>query len=183
MNNEMNEMIWETVWTVLNHPVVRGVFILVIAFVANRIIRALIRRRMKKNKNLTNRAETVVNVLCSAVSVVIYFLAILEICKVVLNINPATVIAATGVVGVGISFGAQNLVKDMISGFFILFENQYAVGEIVTIGAFTGKVVSLGVRSTRLQNEDGDLFMINNGAVATVVNHSRSDIKKLSEAE
>lgn len=163
----------KTVEEFMQNNIVRAVLALVIAFVLSKVVRFLIRRRIKRSENLTNRAETVLRILSSAVSVIIYFLAILEICRILFNINPATVVAATGVVGVAISFGAQNLVKDMISGFFILLENQYAVGELVTIGDFTGTVSSLGVRSTQLRNVKGDIFIIPNGSVTSVVNHSR----------
>lgn len=167
------EWLLKTIEEFMRNDIVRAALALVIAFILSRIVRAFIRRRIKKSESLTNRAETVLRILSSAVSVVIYFLAILEICRILFHINPATVIAATGVAGVAISFGAQNLVKDMISGFFILLENQYAVGELVTIGEFTGTVCSLGVRSTQLRNVKGDIFIVPNGSVSSVVNHSR----------
>lgn len=170
---EIWESISKTAGEFMQNNFVRAALALVIAFVLSKVVRFLIRRRIKRSENLTNRAETVLRILSSAVSVIIYFLAILEICRILFNINPATVVAATGVVGVAISFGAQNLVKDMISGFFILLENQYAVGELVTIGEFTGTVSSLGVRSTQLRNVKGDIFIIPNGSVTSVVNHSR----------
>ena len=170
---EVWESINKTVEEFMQNNFVRAALVLVIAFILSKVVRFLIRRRIKRSENLTNRAETVLRILSSAVSVVIYFLAILEICRILFNINPATIVAATGVVGVAISFGAQNLVKDMISGFFILMENQYAVGELVTIGEFTGTVSSLGVRSTQLRNVTGDIFIIPNGSVTSIVNHSR----------
>jgi small conductance mechanosensitive channel len=70
-------------------------------------------------------------------------------------------------------FGAQSLVKDVITGFFLLFENQFSVGERVTIDNFTGTVKELGLRSTKIHGDEGGTLTIPNGSITKVVNHSR----------
>jgi len=84
-------------------------------------------------------------------------------------------LAAAGLGGLALGFGAQNLVKDVISGFFILFEDQYAVGDYVSIGPATGNVEDIGLRITKIRAFNGDLHIIPNGEIKTVINHSRGN--------
>lgn len=171
----MNGFNLDSINKIFEIGIVKAVIIFIIAVIADKIVKKLIKRVINKMPDDTRRAETIMRILSSVTTFVIYFIVVLECARVLFGVNPATVIAATGVVGVGISFGAQGLVKDMISGFFILFENQYAVGELVTISGFTGKIVQLGLRSTQIRNSKGDLFTIPNGSVASVINHSRGE--------
>lgn len=79
--------------------------------------------------------------------------------------------------GIAVGLGAQSLIKDLINGFFILFENQFVVGDHVTIGAFNGTVKSIGIRATVITDFNGDVHSIPNGSITGVTNHSRNDIK------
>jgi small-conductance mechanosensitive channel len=88
----------------------------------------------------------------------------------------ASLLASAGVAGVAIGFGAQKLVKDIITGFFILLEDQYAVGEYVTIGTVTGVVEDFAMRVTRIRDDDGKLYIISNGDIAQVCNQSRGPV-------
>ena len=85
--------------------------------------------------------------------------------------------------GFAIGLGAQSLVKDLINGFFVLFEDQYGVGDHVTIGQFSGIVESIGIRTTVLRDFTGDLHLIPNGSVLEVTNHSRGDIRFIVDVE
>jgi small conductance mechanosensitive channel len=86
------------------------------------------------------------------------------------------IIASASVVGLAVGFGAQKLAKDLITGFFILLEDQYAVGDYVTIGTVTGTVEELGMRITRIRDDEGKLYILSNGDIAQVCNHSRGAI-------
>lgn len=85
--------------------------------------------------------------------------------------------------GFAIGLGAQSLVKDLINGFFILFEDQYGVGDHVTISQYTGIVESIGIRTTVLRDFTGDLHLIPNGSILEVTNHSRGDIRFIVDVE
>lgn len=135
------------------------------------VARRLIKRAMSRSKN--RRADTLYPLLRSAVTCVVVFLAASQILDQVFGISASALLATAGVLGVAIGFGAQSLVKDVISGFFILLDDQYAAGERVTLGGFTGVVEELGLRCTKLRSDGGDVFFIPNGSVANVVNHSR----------
>jgi small-conductance mechanosensitive channel len=91
------------------------------------------------------------------------------------GINIVPLLTTASVAGLAVGFGAQKLVRDVIAGLFILVEDQYGVGDFVTIGAATGKVEELGMRVTRLRDKSGKLWGISNGDIALVCNHSRGE--------
>ncbi|MHB1455526.1 MAG: mechanosensitive ion channel family protein [Armatimonadota bacterium] len=97
------------------------------------------------------------------------------------DIDPAPVLTAAGVVGLAVGFGSQKLVRDIIAGFFIVLENQYSVGDYITIGAVTGTVVELGMRVTRIRDDIGKLVFIANGDIIQVINHSRGSVQAILE--
>ena len=92
-----------------------------------------------------------------------------------LNIDVTPFIASAGVIGLAIGFGAQEIVKDFISGFFIIFEESFNVNDTVEIDGFKGKVLSLGLRTTRIENWKGEVKIINNGKINSIINFSKSD--------
>lgn len=89
-----------------------------------------------------------------------------------LGVQLAPLIAGAGVLGLAIGFGAQNLVKDVITGFFIILEDQFAVGDVVQIGSLKGTVEMIGLRSTRLISWTGEVHIIPNGSITNVTNFS-----------
>jgi small conductance mechanosensitive channel len=93
-----------------------------------------------------------------------------------LGVNTASLLAGVGIAGLAIGFGAQNLVRDVISRFFILFEDQFAVGDFVTIAGVTGTVEEMGLRVTKVREWDGTLHIIPNGEISKVANHSRGSM-------
>jgi small conductance mechanosensitive channel len=100
-----------------------------------------------------------------------------------LDINVTGMITAAGVGGLAIGFGAQKLVKDIISGFFLIVEDQFAVGDYITIGDATGTVEEIGLRLTRIRDDFGRLWIISNGDSTVVTNYSRAPLKGFLEIE
>ena len=90
-----------------------------------------------------------------------------------LGINVTPIIGTASVAGLAFGFGSQKLVKDVITGYFLLLEDQYVVGDYITIGAVTGTVEELGMRITRIRDDDGKLHILSNGDIVQVCNHSR----------
>ncbi len=90
-----------------------------------------------------------------------------------LGINLAPLLASAGVVGVAVGFGAQNLVRDYLSGVFMLVEDQYGVGDVITVGDATGTVENVTLRITRVRDVNGIVWHIRNGAIETVGNESQ----------
>jgi small conductance mechanosensitive channel len=113
------------------------------------------------------RAETlrhIIRSVCKVVVIVVVFLLV----GTELGFNITPVLASAGIVGLAVGFGAQSLVKDVISGFFILFEDQYGVGDVVKIGDFTGVVERMTLRSTALRNLEGQVHVVANGNIQNV---------------
>ena len=108
----------------------------------------------------------------SAASVTIFSIAGLTILGD-LGVNLAPLLASTGVVGIAIGFGAQNLVRDYLSGIFMLVEDQYGVGDVITVGDATGTVETVTLRITRLRSVNGIVWHIRNGAIEKVGNESQ----------
>lgn len=89
------------------------------------------------------------------------------------GVNIAAVIASAGFIAAGLAFGAQNVVKDILNGLFMVFEDQMGVGDLVTVGTITGTVEDVGIRVTRVRASDGTLWFIRNGEILTLGNTSQ----------
>jgi small conductance mechanosensitive channel len=89
-----------------------------------------------------------------------------------ISINVTGLLAGAGVLGLAIGFGAQNLVRDVITGFFIIFEDQFSVGDYVRIGQSEGTVEEIGLRTTKLKGINGEIHIFPNGTIIEVVNFS-----------
>ncbi len=96
-----------------------------------------------------------------------------------LNVELAPILATAGIAGIAIGFGAQRLVRDLITGFLLLIEDQYSVGDYITVGQYIGVVEEVGLRVTKLRDFSGDLHIIPNGNIENVTNHARGEIRAL----
>lgn len=121
------------------------------------------------------RTDTLSTLCTSILRYSVYFIALVTILKSTFNIDATTIITAAGVGGLAIGFGAQSLVKDVITGFFILLEDQFSVGDSVTIDGMTGNVEEMGLRITKLRHFSGDLYIIPNSEIKKVTNHTRGN--------
>lgn len=118
------------------------------------------------------RAMTIGSVLKSMATFLVYGLAfILVLGELGINLGP--IIASAGIIGVAIGFGAQNLVKDFLSGIFMMVEDQYGVGDVVDVGEASGTVESVGLRITTLRDVKGTVWYVRNGEVLRVGNSSQ----------
>src|SRR5215475_14005870 len=113
------------------------------------------------------RTETLRLVIRSVSKAVIILLVVLTI-SAELGFNIGPVLASAGIVGLAVGFGAQSLVKDVISGFFILFEDQFGIGDVVKVGDFSGVVERMTLRATVLRNLEGQVHVVPNGNIQNV---------------
>jgi len=123
-----------------------------------------------------NRIKTLKNILKSIARYTIYFIAALPILDTV-GVDIKGLIAAAGIGGLAIGFGAQNLVRDVITGFFILFEDQFTVGDYVDFDGKSGIVEEMALRVTKIRDFSGDLHIIPNGAISKVTNRCRGNMR------
>ncbi|MBI2264606.1 MAG: mechanosensitive ion channel family protein [Armatimonadetes bacterium] len=120
----------------------------------------------------SSKADTVSFLLRSMARYILGFLAIALI-LVQLGINLTPILASAGVLSLAVALGAQTLVKDLVTGLFILFEDQFNVGDYVETAGASGIVESVGFRITRIRDSSGKLYIIPNGSIIQVVNHSK----------
>ena len=118
------------------------------------------------------RSETIGSVLRSVVSLITLSVALMLILGE-LGINLAPIIASAGIVGVALGFGAQNLVRDFISGIFMVLEDQYGVGDVVDLGEASGTVEAMGLRVTTLRDVNGTVWYVRNGEILRVGNKTQ----------
>lgn len=164
----------------------KGVKILIIILamyltirIGNGLINRFIRRQIKSKKRFTmdkQKARTMGSILKSVLKYVTYFTGI---ALIVGNVFSGVSLAAAGLGTVAIGLGSQSLIKDIINGFFILFEDQYGVDDYITIGSLGGIVETIGLRSTVIKDFTGAIHLIPNGSIVEVTNHSRGNIKFL----
>ena len=120
----------------------------------------------------SQRARTIGSVLRSGMTFVIYGVAATLVLGE-LGINLGPIIASAGILGLALGFGAQNLVKDFLSGMFMMVEDQYGVGDVVNLGAASGTVEGVGLRVTTLRDVRGTVWYVRNGEVLRVGNSSQ----------
>jgi small conductance mechanosensitive channel len=118
------------------------------------------------------RAETIGAVVRSVVTIAIWSVAILTVLEI-LGINLAPLIAGAGIVGVALGFGAQSLVRDFLSGMFMLMEDQFGVGDVIDTGVAIGTVEGVSLRTTRVRDIDGVVWHVPNGTIQRVGNKSQ----------
>lgn len=161
---------WQSAAIVLGRILLIWILSRILLRVINRIIdRAASGRSRKKLRS--RKVQTVGRLLKNTAGYAVNFIAILLILGE-FNINLAPLLAGAGVLGLAIGFGAQSLVKDVISGFFIILEDQFSVGDVIETGKYKGTVEMIGLRTTRIRSWTGEVHIIPNGAIQDVTNYS-----------
>jgi moderate conductance mechanosensitive channel len=129
------------------------------------------RHKTWHRKDIEKRQRTLVSVATSVWQVLVIFVGGFQLLKIVFpGIDTAPLFASAGIIGVAIGFGSQTLVKDFLSGIFIISENQYRVGDIIDINGSTGTVERIGARSTVIRDLDGNVHYFPNGTIQHVIN-------------
>jgi small conductance mechanosensitive channel len=136
----------------------------------------------KGRKSQNQKERTLVPLLHSTCQYVLYFGAGVAMLRA-LDVDTTPILAGAGILGLGVGLGAQSLVTDVVSGFFILFEGQYLVGDYVQIGHATGTVEAVGIRLTQVRDARGKLYLIPNGQIKEVVNYSKGYINAVIDVK
>lgn len=152
-----------------------------------RLVNKIIDRTLKDKDDIPHfmsnkRANTIGIILKKVVRYTLYFVGLLMVLEM-FGIRTTSILATAGVGGLAIGFGAQSLVKDVITGFFILLEDQYAIGDYVQISTYEGVVEELGMRVTKLRDFSGELHIIPNGEIHVVTNRTRGSMRALVTIE
>ncbi len=128
------------------------------------------------------RIQTLTIVARSLVSLLVWFVALVWILEVI-GVNLGPLIAGAGIAGVALGFGAQNIVRDFLSGFFLIVEDQFGVGDIVDLGEAAGTVEKITLRSTRLRDVQGVVWHVPNGEILRVANQSQEWARALLDVQ
>ena len=148
--------------------IVNSIFYIVLIFAISKILRIIFKSKINK----TDRAKTIVSLLDglvkygSAIAIIIFAL---KAC----GVDTGALLASVGVLTLIVGLGAQTLIADVIAGMFIIFENEYNTGEIISIDGFRGKVIEIGIRTTKLLDAAGNIKIVNHSNISNVVNLSR----------
>ena len=161
---------------------IRVIVIIVVAVIVFFICRWIIPSIMKKSvthrmageeeTEIQKRTDTLSSILIKIAGIVILIIAVITILPE-FGVNIATLIAGIGVGGLAIAFAAQNLVRDYISGFFVILEDQYRVGDVISVAGVAGSVEEIGLRRTVLRNVDGHVLSVPNGQVDISTNMTK----------
>jgi small conductance mechanosensitive channel len=153
--------------------VVVTIFIMRFTDALIRTIFVLMKRTASPDEAATQRRlQTLSSIFSRVAQSVIFFIGLMTLLQQ-LNVNVTPILASAGVVGIAVGFGAQSLIRDLFSGFLILLEDQFSVGDVVKIAEFSGTVEGISLRATRVRGLDGSLTTIPNGAINTVSNLSK----------
>ena len=162
----------------VQHGVPKIVIALLLAIIGQQILAFFVKRMRKRagemvgNSHRAAQLRTLAGIIRATGYAIIAFYVFIQILGA-LNVPLGSFIAAAGVVGLGISFGAQSLFKDVLTGLFILLEDQYAIGDTIKIAGLQGAVENLTLRVTTLRDGDGTLYIVPNSQITTVSNLSR----------
>jgi small conductance mechanosensitive channel len=158
---------------ILKKEIVGPIFIIIGALILYYLVTRLTKKlfRLKINKIDDRKNKTIVSLINNTCKYLILFIAAIMILEIY-GISTKGFITSLGVVGVVAGLAIQDILKDILSGASIIVENQYAIGDTVTIGDFKGEVLSLGLRTTRLKSYTGEIKIIANRNITEVINHS-----------
>lgn len=154
------------------------VIVLVVAFVVEKILKAIVRGSFNpkiKPKNFNvKKAKTLSSLICSIIRYVVWILAALTLLGIY-GVNTAALVTGLGVVSLVIGLAFQDMLKDILAGTTILFENWYVIGDLVKINDFTGTIIGVGLKSTRIKAYSGEVEIISNRNISSVINYSLED--------
>lgn len=162
----------------LNKKVIVPFFIIIVATIVylflSKIIHKLLSVKLKGVRINDRRQKTTISLIDNIIK---YFIAIIALLMIldIYGIDTKSLITSLGVVSLVAGLALQDFLKDIIAGVSILFEDQYAVGDVVTIGDFKGTIIYLGIKTTRVKAFNGETLIISNRNIEKVINHSLED--------
>jgi len=150
------------------------------------VMRPLLARAQREGDTSLARLRTLEGLARSSITYALLFVTVVTLLSH-FSVNVAAILASAGVAGLALSFGAQRLVRDLLTGIFILLEDQFRIGEVVTLvlgpglPQLNGTIAEMGLRITRLHDISGKLVSVGNGDIVAVINHHRGPISTTVE--
>ena len=159
-----------------DHPVIQVLAMASLVLFAAQLLRVLLNLIQPKER----KGKTLISLLSSLLH---YVAAIVILCwgLSILGVNVNAIVASVGIVALIVGFGAESLVADVVTGIFLLFENQYNVGDIVEVNGFRGTVKEIGIRTTSIMDVGGNVKIINNSEMKNILNRSDNISRAVSD--
>ena len=146
---------------------------IVIGCILQSLIRVVI-NKISKNKYVDKKKKTIISLIKNILKWLVYIFVILSILSVY-GVDTSGIIASLGVAGLVIGLALQDIIADFVAGIFILFDDQYIIGDVVEVNGFKGEVIGFGLMSTKIKNATGDVLIISNSSFKEVINFSRNN--------
>ncbi|KMY52488.1 mechanosensitive ion channel protein MscS [Peribacillus loiseleuriae] len=172
----MDKFFAEETWLIIGESLLQVLLIFVLSRIVIKVGKGIISKffliRANSPIRVSERRDaTLLRLLKNILTYTVNFITIIMILEAV-NIEVKALLAGAGIIGLAVGFGAQSLVKDVIMGFFIIFEDQFSVGDQIKIKDYEGEVMEIGLRTTKIKSSIGQLFVIPNGSILEVTNFS-----------
>ncbi|MED1204246.1 mechanosensitive ion channel family protein [Heyndrickxia acidicola] len=164
--------------TIVLQIIVLYIIYLIIRSIGTKIIHTIFVRYQERQHVSVGRAKTLEHLVKNTFSYVLIFFFFVTALQSI-GIGVTSILAGAGIVGLAVGFGAQGLVSDVVTGFFLLLEKQVDVDDYITVGNFNGIVEQVGLRTTQLRDFDGTLHFIPNRQITSLSNHSRGNMRAL----
>ncbi|KAB2330812.1 mechanosensitive ion channel family protein [Cytobacillus depressus] len=167
----------EETWMVIGEAALKIIFIIIFTSIFIKVGKVIIHKIFKLRNQSTliriseRREATLMKLLANILTYVAFFFALMMILEA-MTIDVKALLAGAGIIGLAVGFGAQNLVRDIITGFFIIFEDQFSVGDYIQIDQFMGTVEEIGLRTTKIKSWTGEVHILPNGSINQVTNFS-----------
>ena len=146
---------------------------IVIGLVLLRVVRFIV-NKISKNKYVDKKRKTIISLIKNIIKYLIYIFVILSILSVY-GVDTSGILASLGIAGLVIGLALQDIIADFVAGIFILFDDQYTLGDVVEINGFKGEVIGFGLMSTKIKNAMGDVLILSNSSFKEVKNFSRNN--------
>ncbi|MGE6379675.1 mechanosensitive ion channel family protein [Peribacillus muralis] len=171
-----NELLDEKIWLLIGEGIIKIFLVLllsrIIITIGKTLLNKFFKARLRSPIRVSERREaTLIKLLENIITYVINFIALMMVLEI-FGLHVMPLLAGAGVIGLAIGFGAQSLVKDIITGFFVIFEDQFSVGDYIKINTYEGEVIEIGLRTTKIKSNAGELHFIPNGSIIQVTNYS-----------
>ena len=146
---------------------------IVIGFILQSLNKIVI-NKISKNKYVDKKKKTIISLIKNILKWLVYIFVVLSILSVY-GVDTSGIIASLGIAGLVIGLALQDIIADFVAGIFILFDDQYIIGDVVEINGFKGEVIGFGLMSTKIKNATGDVLIISNSSFKEVINFSRNN--------
>ena len=150
---------------------------IVIGIVLLRVVNFII-KKISKNKYVDKKKKTIISLIKNILKWLVYIFVMLSILSVY-GVDTSGIIASLGIAGLVIGLALQDIIADFVAGIFILFDDQYIIGDVVEINGFKGEVIGFGLMSTKIKNASGDVLIISNSSFKEIINYSRTNYSLL----